>query len=50
MPKPQRANVSSGHNTPQCNGELPETTQETPNDGVVALGSTGECDSEDNTD
>ena len=49
MSKLQRANVSSGHSTPQGDGELPKTTPETPNNGVVALGSTGEHDSEDNT-
>ena len=43
------ANVS-GHSTPQGDGELPETTPETPNDSVVASGTTEEHDGEDITD
>ena len=41
--------VSSGDNTPQGNRELPKITPETLQDGMVASGSTGEHDSEDNT-
>ena len=44
------ANVSSGHSTPQGDGVPPKSTLETPNKGMVASGSTGEHDSEDNTD
>ena len=44
------ANVSNGHKTPQVNAELPITILETPNDAMVAFGSTGEHGSEDNTD
>ena len=43
------ADMNSGYSTPQGNGELPEITPEAPNSAMVALGSTGEHDSEDNT-
>ena len=41
--------VSSGHSTSQGNGELPETPQEAPNNGMGASGSTEEQNSKDNT-
>ena len=41
--------VSSGHSTPQGNGELPKTLPEAPNNGVGASWSAEEHNSKDNT-